>query len=197
MYLRKLLLIISFSLMSISVLMSQSEDFKPLPYASIPDYAEDYTAGTVASRFLDGLGFRFYWATEGLRPEDLDFRPGPESRSSGETISHIYDMTRLLARTVLQDTTKVHTGESFEEMRAAALKNIDLSSKKLRKSSDAEFDTYIARFSNGAEFPFWNLINGPIADCIWHCGQITSLRRMSGNPFNSKVSLFNGRMRAN
>ena len=43
-----------------------------LPYYEIPDYPETYTAGSVAARMLDGLGFRYYWATEGLNEDDLN-----------------------------------------------------------------------------------------------------------------------------
>ena len=43
--------------------------------------------------------------------------------------------------------------------------------------------------------PFWNIINGPISDALWHCGQVVMLRRASGNPFNSKVNVFSGKLR--
>lgn len=46
-----------------------------------------------------------------------------------------------------------------------------------------------------SEFPFWNMLNGPIADALWHVGQVVSFRRSSGNPFNSKVSVFSGKVR--
>ena len=36
-----------------------------LPYYEIPKETNKYTAGSVASRMVDGLGFRYYWATEG------------------------------------------------------------------------------------------------------------------------------------
>jgi hypothetical protein len=30
--------------------------------------------------------------------------------------------------------------------------------------------------------PFWHLINGPMADALTHTGQISSFRRLAGNP---------------
>ena len=42
------------------------------------------------------------------------------------------------------------------------------------------------------EIPFWNNINGPIADAIWHCGQIASFRRITGNRINPNVNHFMG-----
>ena len=53
-------------------------------------------------------------------------------------------------------------------------------------------------FKNGdksTEYPFWNEINGPISDALWHIGQVVTFRRSSGNPFNSKVSVLSGKVR--
>ncbi|MBL4904447.1 MAG: hypothetical protein JKZ00_00090, partial [Flavobacteriaceae bacterium] len=62
--------------------MAQKDDF----YYEIPPAPKEYTAGTVASRMVDGLGFRYYWATEGLTEKDLAFRPNSEARTTLETI---------------------------------------------------------------------------------------------------------------
>ena len=67
-----------------------------LPYAAFPPAPDHYSSGTVVSRLLDGLGFRYYWATEGLRPIDLTFRPGPEARTSQETLEHIYSLSNMI-----------------------------------------------------------------------------------------------------
>jgi hypothetical protein len=75
-----------------------------LPYYEIPEYPESYTAGTVAARAIDGLGFRFYWATEGLRMEDLDFKPNDDGRSSMETIEHIYGLSKVIVNATLKRT---------------------------------------------------------------------------------------------
>jgi hypothetical protein len=75
---------------------------KPLPYHEIPNYPEAFTAGNVAARVIDGLGFRFYWATEGLRPEDLSFKPNAQARTTLETAEHIYEMSII----ILNSTTK-------------------------------------------------------------------------------------------
>src|SRR5690349_7306301 len=92
---------------------------KNLPYYQIPSYPDSYSAGTVASRMVDGLGFRFYWATEGLRVEDLSFKPNADARTSEETIQHIYSMSFM----ILNATRKTPNIEgqdkklSFPEMR--------------------------------------------------------------------------------
>ena len=67
-----------------------------LPYHQIPEYPESYTAGAVAARMIDGLGFRYYWATEGLRPNDLNYKPSESGRMTKETIDHIYGLSRVV-----------------------------------------------------------------------------------------------------
>ncbi len=50
----------------------------------IPPAPETLDGVAVFTRFLDGLAFRYYWTTEGLRAEDYEFRPGPSSMSTFE-----------------------------------------------------------------------------------------------------------------
>src|SRR6202046_5844724 len=71
-----------------------------LPYAAFPPARVRYSAGAVVSRLLDGLGFRYYWATEGLRPIDLSFKPSPEARTSQETLEHIYALSTMIINVV-------------------------------------------------------------------------------------------------
>jgi len=61
-------------------------------YYVIPEYPERVTAVCILTRLLDGLGFRFHWATEGLRPEDYSFRPGPDTMSVSELVRHIWGL---------------------------------------------------------------------------------------------------------
>lgn len=162
-----------------------------LPYRTIPEAPEAYTAGNVAARTIDGLGFRFYWATEGLRPEDLAYRPSEEARSAAETIHHIYSMVTLVYNLMHDEPHKAEE-LSFEEERAHALRLLQQISQRLRASSPEDMETYRLVHRSGVDLPFWNMLNGPIADCTWHCGQIVSFRRASGNPFPSGVSLMTG-----
>jgi hypothetical protein len=174
---------------------------KTLPYYEIPPQPESFTAGGVASRMIDGLGFRFYWATEGLRAEDLAWKPGNETRTTEETITHIYEMTTI----ILNSTTNTPNVRSdnkpkltFAEMRKVTLENLKKASENLRTKTDVEMGNLkiiFKRESNVQEYPFWNQINGPIADCLWHVGQVVSFRRSSGNPFTDKASVFTGTVR--
>ncbi len=160
-----------------------------LPYYEIPEHSETYTAGTVAARMVDGLGFRYYWATEGLRDEDLAYKPGETARTASETLDHILGLSNFILGSISKENLrKDEAALSFEEKRRLTLMNIKKASDILRYTEDiSQFDS--------SRFPFWNIINGPIADALWHCGQIVLLRRASGNPFNSKVSVFAGKLR--
>jgi hypothetical protein len=167
--------------------MAQNEE--KLPYYQIPDYAETYTPGTVASRMVDGLGFRYYWATEGLKPEDLKYKPSESGRTSKETIAHIFGLSNFILKSISSDFEALEAEVmTFQEQRKQTLLNFQKASELLRGTND------LSKFDN-EKFPFWNLINGPISDALWHCGQVVMLRRASGNPFNSKVSVFSGKLR--
>jgi len=182
----------------ITTMNAQDITDESLPYYQIPDYSEVYTAGTVAARSVDGLGFRYYWATEGLRTEDLDYKPSPDGRTTGETIDHIHGLSKVIVNATLQkpNINSDETEMSFEEKRKQTLINIKTAADILRVSDDlSSFNIVFQRENGDTEFPFWNNLNGPIEDAVWHCGQVVLLRRASGNPFNSKASLLTGKVR--
>lgn len=192
------------SLLSIGLILSfiamnaQETSKTELPYYEIPDYPETFTAGTVAARMVDGLGFRYYWATEGLREEDLSYKPSPDGRTAGETVDHIYGLSKVIVNSTL-NKPNARTDEaemSFEAKRRQTLINIKTAADNLRASDDlTQFNIVFERENGSTEFPFWNNLNGPIADALWHCGQVVLLRRASGNPYNSKASVFTGKVR--
>lgn len=160
-----------------------------LPYYEIPEAPEHYTPGTVASRMIDGLGFRYYWATEGLREEDLKHKASDSSRTSEDIIDHILGLSQFILNSISDKASKTENSNfSFDEKRKLTLNNFKEVSNILKMTND------ISQYDN-TRFPFWNIINGPIADALWHCGQVVMLRRASGNPFNSKVSVFTGKLK--
>lgn len=178
--------------------MSVQGQEQKLPYYEIPDYPETYDACTVVARMIDGLGFRYYWATEGLRPEDLAYKPSENGRTADETLDHILGLSDFIVKTAMKRpiTPREETELTYEEKRTMTLNNLKSAADIMRNSTDlSQFKIQISRGDNSSEFPFWNNINGPIADAIWHCGQMVVLRRASGNPFNSKASLFMGKVR--
>ncbi|MBT8287582.1 MAG: hypothetical protein KJO00_06160 [Bacteroidia bacterium] len=180
------------------VIMTANAQDQNLPYYEIPDYPESYNACTVAARMIDGLGFRYYWATEGLTEKDLAYKPSESGRSTDETLDHLYGLSNFIVTTAMKKPVgaREENTMTYAEKRAATLRNFKTAADILRNSTDlSQFKIVISRGENMSEFPFWNNINGPIADAIWHCGQVVVLRRASGNPFNSKVSVFTGTVR--
>jgi len=171
-----------------------------LPYREIPSYPQQYTGATVAARMVDALGFRYYWATEELRAEDIIFKPNHDARSIQETLTHIFELSSILLNSVneVSNNNSVKLPElTFEEMRLQTLKNIKETSEKLLKSRDKDltkFNLIFKRGSSQREFPFWNALNGPLADALWHTGQVVSFRRSSGNPINPKVNVLSGKL---
>jgi hypothetical protein len=183
------LIIWLFSIFFTGVSVAQSID--DIPYYEIPEYPETYTAGSVAARQVDGLGFRFYWASFNLTEKDLAYKPNDSVRTSGETIDHIYNLSKIIVNATLKqpnirDDTKDMT---YAETRKRTLENLKMAADILRRSDDiSQYDIIFGE----RRFPFWNNINGPIADAIWHSGQLASFRRTTGNPINPNISQFNG-----
>ena len=147
---------------------------------------------------VDGLGFRYYWATEGLRDVDLKFKPNDEARTTEETIDHILGLSNVIVNSTTNKVNKKtdYAGLTFAQKRIMTLENLKTAADILRKSKDlSKFKIIFKGESGVTEYPFWNQINGPIEDAIWHCGQVVSFRRSSGNPYNSKASVFTGKVR--
>jgi uncharacterized damage-inducible protein DinB len=169
-------------------------------YYQIPDYPETYSSENVAARLVDGLGFRFYWATEGLRQEDLEYKPSEEGRTTAETIDHIMGLTSTIVHATLGKVNPSidRTGMTAADKRNAALENIRTASENLKDASEGDIEQMMVIFQRGdgtIEYPFWNMINGPISDAIYHTGQVVTFRRTSGNPTNPNISVLQGRKR--
>ncbi len=170
-------------------------------FRKIPEYPENYTATTVMARMIDGLGFRYYWATEGLSKSDLNYLPSENARTCGETLDHIYDLSALIwevaqQKTIDRDRPK-STGLTFEQKRNKTLYFLKEARNLIIKMEPEALEKIELTFQSGdatSSFPLWHLINGPITDAIWHVGQVVTFRRTTDNPFNSKVSVFHGKL---
>jgi len=176
-----------------SAVMAQNKPY----YYNIPDTPKTYTAATVAARLVDGLGFRYFWATEGLTEKDLTFSPGDSTRSIFATLEHIKDLTDILfnaANKKPTDFSAVPVKLGFAEIREKTLNNIKAASDLLKQPDVnlEEMDMIFLRVNGKTEFPFWNLVNGPISDALWHIGQVVSFRRSSGNPLPNGVNVLRG-----
>ncbi len=169
-----------------------------LPFSTIPIHPATTTPEAVVARMIEGLGFRYYWATEGLRPQDLAFRPSEGARTTEETIDHILGLSTVVLN-ASQQKINTRSGEEtstlpFAVKRKMTLGNLKMASELLR-NGQIGLDSARILFKNGDQtraVPFWSLINGPIEDAVWHVGQVVSFRRASGNPFPSNINLLLG-----
>ncbi len=172
-----------------------------LPFREMPAYPDAYEPTTVAARMIEGLGFRYYWATEGLRPEDLSYRPSPEARASRETLVHIHGLSRMIVNAVRGEANlrpAPPAPADFSGLRRETLMLLQEASTLLRQSPPdglGRMDIVFQRGDQRSSFPFWHQFNGPIADALWHVGQVVAFRRASGNPVSAKVSWFSGKLR--
>jgi uncharacterized damage-inducible protein DinB len=176
-------------------------DVVGLPYYKLPSPPAEYSPETTVARMLDGLGFRYYWATQGLKKEDIAYKISPEAQSIGETLEHIYELTAFYEN-VSMDTTKTlekSTAETFKsdsyedilKMRNRTLQHI-LKASNMLKSGQLILDKAYIK-GRAKYYPFWFVLNGQLEDAIWHTGQIASLRRGSGNPIPEGVNFFLGK----
>ncbi|MEP4532985.1 MAG: hypothetical protein ABJ004_07860 [Cyclobacteriaceae bacterium] len=120
------------SLASTLLLSSAQETDLDKKYNSIAAYPESYSAETVAARMIDGLAFRYYWATEGLRTEDLEYKPSAEARTSLETIDHILSLSAIV---LAPSKGNAYSGIDYDDMtfvkkRAASLDCLETASEE-------------------------------------------------------------------
>ena len=65
---------------------------KEIPFEDISKIPTELTATNILLRVVEGLAFRYRWATENLNEENIKFRPHATSMSIEEVNSHIFDL---------------------------------------------------------------------------------------------------------
>lgn len=166
-------------------------------FYNIPEAPETFSSANMLARMVDALGFRYYWATSGLEDNDLDFKPNPESRTTLETLQHICGLTDITKNTALGQSTNFSNRvipKDFKSVREKTLQDLKDASIYLSSHplSPEQEKMIFANEKGNTEYPLWNLINGPIADALWHTGQVVSFRRSSGNPLSAGVNVLTG-----
>ena len=152
----------------------------PASFSSLPDPPDSLSPGKVVARLIDGLGFRFHWATEGLRPEDHDFSPTPESMTIRQIVTHILRMMQWIDA-ALGGEAGGDPPEDFTALRAVTLERLQVLSGRFSGLGADDLEAFRIGRPHG-EYPIWNVISGPLADALTHVGQINTCRRISGNP---------------
>jgi hypothetical protein len=154
-----------------------------LPYYRLPDPPEKMTATGLMIRFVDSLGFRYRWATEGLREEDMEFQACDSRMKLRELLAHIHGL--------ITSTDAFITGNEREKIEPISLekrrKNTLDILVKLRESLLMLDDEYLEKRRYMVpwaerDYPIWFLINGPLSDAFTHVGQVASWRRINDNP---------------
>lgn len=168
-----------------------------LPYYSIGEYPETYNVTATVTRMIDGLGYRYHWATKDLTQQDLAYLPGNEGMSCRKVLEHLGGLSYMIYN-VATDT--IHTRKSdFKDMEWSELRAFTLNHLAEASAALTDYDGDLAdlpiRFGAKKSVPFWHLINGPISDAIYHVGQIVSYRRSTNNPMDPGVSVFSGKTR--
>ena len=187
-----------FVVLFLNLTLSVMAQDQSLPFAEIPPSPEAYTLGNVIARSVEGLGFRYYWATAGLRPEDLAYKPSPQGKTTLETLLHIYSLVETVYNVTQQKPNiRPATGVpiDFRILRQETLLLLQKTAEHLRSSSPEKVKALEIIFEREGEtirFPLWHLLNGPLADALYHTGQVVSFRRSSGNPIASGVNMFMG-----
>ena len=199
---RYLLSIIRSGILLISVnAQSQKSEMNVTPYSYIGDYPEVVTAATVLARTIDGLGYRYYWGTEGLTDDDLIFRPSEDASNIIETLEHLHGLTGGILNCV-EGKPNIRSKDkkelSYEELRHQSLVNLKKASDLLKANPNMGLSANKVIFQRGENksvFEFWHLLNGHLSDAIYHTGQIVSFRRTNENPVNPKMNVFMGKNR--
>lgn len=179
-------------------LISLTSMAQELPFSTLPPAPEVLNVSSSLNRMIQGLGFRFYWATEGLRSEDLTYRPSADAQNTIETIAHIYGLSDVILKTLqgaVAERPPKQIPTDFITLRKETLLLLEKASNAVTRLDDNEIQELKIQFLRGDQttrFPIWNLYNGPLSDALYHTGQVVSFRRSSGNPIAKGVNVFLG-----
>ena len=144
-------------------------------YYSIPAAPDEITAVNIICRMVAGIGFRFYWATEGLTEEVYAFRPSEDARSIAETVEHIWDLLHWTYGAI--DSVGKAKPNGAQELQKGVLELIAIVEDTFAKMDNKQLTAIRI-----LEQHFWPIINGPLSDVLTHIGQISTLRRIAGSP---------------
>jgi hypothetical protein len=161
-----------------------------LPFEDISKTPDDLTATNTLLRMVEGLAFRYRWATENLSEENIKFKPHPTSMSVEEVNAHIFDLVDSTNRVFGGEKQNKDSLNSFHKLRIKSLNILADLSERLKEMSDEDLSEIEKNTSR--KLPFWYWINGPLADALTHVGQITSWRRIAGNPQLKGINVFIG-----
>ena len=155
-----------------------------VPFYKIPDAPSQVTAGAILGRLVDSVGFRFRWASEGMVDTDLPYKPAHDCMTQAELIVHIHDLLTTSAKNAgMPAGEPLSASSSVGEMTSRVLDLCARLSARFKAMPDTDLAARVPAT--------WTMINGPLADCLTHIGQILSWRRLAGAP-PAPADLFRG-----
>lgn len=146
-----------------------------IPYESVDTYPEHTSGTAIITRMLDGLGYRFRYATEGLTPADYRYSPGKGCKTIGEIVKHVWGLVHWVYKSIHHK--EAVCPDDSEEQRKHTLALVTILRTDFTETAEADLEKL--KIGN---YPFWHMVNGPISDALTHTGQINTLRRLAGNP---------------
>lgn len=157
-------------------------------FKELPKPPETIEATSVMMRLIDGIVFRFYNATDNLREIDHSFRPAEDCMSVNELLHHIETLAYWVRNSFTEKKIDLNFDQrTFNDMRLSILNTFNEIKNHLDAMESSKLKDITIR-----DYPFWNMINGPLADTLTHIGQINTYRRLNGNPAG-KRSPFTGK----
>jgi len=171
-------------------------------YTTLPPEPTQLDGNGVLARMVDAMGFRYRWATAGMAPSALSFRPCEGAMTMTELLGHMNVLVRWLdqeIRRTLQDPpaaadrAQLSPPDQWPELRDDTLTRLTGLRTLLEDTPpDTLLQATLTSPRGGDPQPFWCAINGPMADFLTHVGQVSSWRRISGDPA-PPADVFRGR----
>jgi hypothetical protein len=150
--------------------MELPDDFRHYP----PEPDELSVSNSIA-RLIDGLGYRLYWALEGLTEQDCRYRISPDANSIHDILWHIFGLVNWIHMYVYGEQMS-RPGNIIEQGHKT------LSTLAKMRQHFIEIDDQQLQSYKLEEMSFWNYINMPLSDALSHVGQVRIMRRGAGNP---------------
>ncbi len=144
-------------------------------FKSYPEAPQEVSASNAIARMLDGLGYRYYWALNGLSEEDCEYRLCEGAKSICEIIEHVQDLVNWIHVHICGHDMK--RPKNIIEQGYETLRVIEELRNFFIEMQDEDLGNYKLEHR-----PFWSFINMPISDALHHVGQVALLRRAVGNP---------------
>ena len=108
---------------------------KEIPFEDISKIPTELTATNALLRVVEGLGFRYRWATENLSEDNIKFRPHPTSMNIEELNAHIFDLINSTFRVFGGEKQNIDSLNSFQQIRKKSLFILEDLSERLKKMS--------------------------------------------------------------